>query len=203
MRPVLVGRIVIACVVATASGAHASDYDWAYELPDSAKEIFRAGQAPNSCDKLRAETHATEASYVIRDAGIFRDRSCADRIARLPDDFAEKPELLLAIRFYRLRLGDESQVAPLLDSFDRHARKIGDHFTVELFGFLPDWEHTGRRLARHSRYSGGASSELLYSALLWKRFLYGQQPGFRESCLRVVEEERVSDRWVPRFCGGE
>jgi hypothetical protein len=79
-----------------------------------------------------------------------------------------------AYSFYRLRLGDISFIDNLIDCFDKEARKIGDHYTIELFGFLPDWEKSGLCLVRHAKYSDGAASEMLCSAILWRRFFYGE-----------------------------
>ena len=203
MRLVHIRSVALLSIAAIAAVGHASDDDWAYELPDTGKAIFEAGQPPRSCNHLNAEMDALTVYHVIRDAGLFRDSSCGDHIGKLPDDLAGEPAVLDAIRFYQVRLGDVSRLAPLLDSFDRRAREIGDDITVELFGFLPDWEHTGRRLARHSRYSDGAGSELLRSALQWKLYLYGREPGFHESCLQVVNEEQVRERWVAAFCGAQ
>jgi hypothetical protein len=143
-----------------------------------------------------------EAVYLaIRDAGLFRVASCGREIDRLPSGIRSSTPINLAIAFYRLRMGDQSHMQTLLDAFDREAKQTGDHWVVGLFGFLPDWKDTGRRLARHATYADGAAAELLSSAFSWKFFLYGKEKGFREECLRALAEEKVTTDWANGLCG--
>jgi hypothetical protein len=86
----------------------------------------------------------------------------------------------------------------LIDVFDREARGVGDHGIVMLFGFLRAWDATGRRLARHASYSDGAATELLYSALKWQRFLYGEED-FKGNWFKYDREEGVKESVLMYF----
>ena len=169
--------------------------DWAYECPDSAKSIYvnRATQIP--CGEISNLMNRNEKGRVyiaIRDAGLFGDTSCSSYLNDLSSRIDSDPYLRDVIAFYRLRMGDSSQLKILVDTFDREAKVVGDHAVVELFGFLSDWEHSGRRLARHAKHSDGAASELLCSALSWRRFLYGEEE-FRTNWFKYGRAEAVDE----------
>jgi len=63
---------------------------------------------------------------------------------------------------------------------------------------LGDWDISGKRLVRHARYSDGAGSELLCSALMWRRFLYGEKD-FEMRWDRIGKEENVDAGRLQRF----
>jgi hypothetical protein len=195
-------RAVLFAFVGVLVSATARADDWAYTLAyegDEWKQIWSSGHPPTSCDSMGDDP---ETIYLaIRDAGLFRVASCAAEIDRLPAETRSSSPIDLAIAFYRLRMGDHSRLRTLLDVFDREARQTGDHLVIELFGFLPDWEQSGRRLARVATYADGAVAELLNSALTWKRFLYGHEKGFREECFKVWAEEHANSEWATSCCG--
>ena len=181
--------------------AYDDDFDWAYELSDSAKVIYKNKQIQipySEIGRLLNENKHWLAYRVIRDAGIFKDKSCIGIFLKEIDRIEKVPRLRDAYYFYRLRLGDDSFLANLLSSFDKDARTTGDHYTVELFGFLPDWQQSGRRLVRHAGYSDGAASQLLCSAILWRRFLYGEHE-FKNNWFEAGKRESINYKVLQYF----
>jgi len=90
-------------------------------------------------------------------------------------------------------MGRSESLATLLDIFDMEAAQVGDHIVVELFGFLDDWENTGRRLVKHAKTSDGAATELLCSALMWRRYLEGEKV-FKENWYKYSRLEKLQPR---------
>jgi hypothetical protein len=176
--------------------------DWAQDPFGESKKTYFAHHGPFPCEKIPQyadDLDVTAIYWAIRDAGIFKDRSCMPYLKKAE---SIKHDLVdTAILFYRYRLGDKSQLAPLLRQFDDLGQDPGDSLLIELFGFLPDWEKTGRRLARATAHSDGHGAEVLSAAFEWKRFLYGKSPGFSSTCRKVAVEEHVDEVWVPDMCG--
>lgn len=179
--------------------------DWAYELPNRAKDIYIKKEAQYSCKELQKliSTKSEKAIYItIRDAGIFRDPSCSEIIQKNRAELMKIPGLPNAIDFYDYRLGDAEGLNRLARSFDLDAKRTQDHWTVSLFGFLNDWEVSGKRLVRHSAYSDGAGSELLCSALKWRRYLYGEvdfeKHWFSIGKKEGVKHDKLQDKY--EFC---
>jgi hypothetical protein len=86
----------------------------------------------------------------------------------------------------------------LAEIFDKEARIVGGHWAVELFGFLDDWDVSGKRLVRHSLHADGAAAELLCSAIMWRRYLYGEKL-FKEKWYEVGKKERIDKRILDHF----
>ena len=103
-----------------------------------------------------------------------------------------------AVSFYLVRLGDRQQVNVLAEIFDKEAGFVGDHWVVELFGFLDDWDVSGKRLVRHSGYADGAAAESLCSAIMWRRYLYGKKI-FKENWYKVGKKEKIEKRILDHF----
>jgi len=151
--------------------------DWAFELHASAKDVYakKSMQVPCSDIPRLLSTKAEKSIYLaVRDAALFRDKSCRPIIQKYRADLAKIPGLPNAMSFYDYRSGDANGLRQLSRSFDADARHTQDHWTVEILGFIADWDTAGRRLVRHSSYSDGAGTELLCSALKWHRYLYGE-----------------------------
>ena len=198
-------------LIATASMAQAppevfrwpSDH-WANELNETSKRNFRNRVRSFPCSNLGkylAERDTRAAYWAIRDAGLFRDEACK---AHIDSQVKESHPLVeLAGTFYRYRMGDEHELSALVDEFDREASTVPDHLIVELFGFIEDWEHAGRRLARHIPRVDGAATTALASAFEWKRFLYGDRADYKATCERIAHEEQVAAQWMPTMCGAD
>ena len=178
--------------IALSSNA-ANANDWAYELPDRAKNIYAEKKLVNCGDiesLLKVENHK-DLYFLIRDAALFKDNSCESSIKRNLTRLKKIEGVSDAISFYQYQLGDNTKLKELADSYDRSAQEIQDHWTVELFGFIGEWELTGRRLVRHAKSADGAGSELLCSALKWKRFLYGEVD-FQKNWIKYGDIENLS-----------
>lgn len=175
--------------------------DWAYELPAEAKEIYLWKRTQIPCSelgKLVQKKDADKSHIAIRDAGLFGDKSCGPYIRRYRDALSALG-LSNTVAFYYLKTGDSSRRDDLVKSFDREATRVGDHVTVELFGFLEDWEATGRRLVRHAKRADGAAGETLCSAIAWRRFLYGEVL-FEQNWFAIGKQEEVDrERLVHYF----
>lgn len=188
----LLRTIPAICLLTVSSMAMANE-DWAYELPDSAKLIYMKKSIQIPCSRIEDLIQSNDNSSIyiaIRDAGLFHDHSCALTVERYRKSLEKMDGVRDAIAFFLYRQGNEHQLDVLAKSFDRDAKRIGDHWTVELFGFLNDWNIAGRRLVRHASYSDGAGSEVLCSALMWKRYLYGEED-FEKNWYRIGKEENI------------
>jgi len=210
--------LVILLLIYTISPAIATE-DWAYELSAEAKQIYKKKivqypckniptllsqsvssdfkQTPTGFILTSVQNEKTDEIYrAIRDAGLFRTKTCDSVIKRNIERLDELPGVKDAIAFYYYRLGDKNKLNILATDFDNKAS--GDHWTVELFGFLDDWEISGVRLVRLAAHSDGAGSELLCSALMWRRYLYGEK-NFKDNWYRVGKKEKVDKRRLDNF----
>ena len=183
--------------------------DRAYELSAEAKQIYKKKIIQYPCKNIPAllrqsmspDFKQTTRGYVlvpvqnditdelyftIRDAGLFRTKSCDAFIRRNMDALNELPGVKDAIAFYYYRLGDKQQLNILATNFDKMI--TGDDSTVELFGFLDDWDVSGVRLVRHAAHADFAGAELLCSAIMWRRYLYGEK-NFKDIWYKVGEKE--------------
>jgi hypothetical protein len=190
---------IILCIC-MAGSALASE-DWAYELSPHAREIYEKRIIQIPCEKipkLLNEKNTQDLYLAIRDAGIFKEESCRRIIQKHMDELMQLPDVKGAVSFYLLRLGDRQQLNVLAKVFDKEARATGDHWVVELFGFLDDWDVSGKRLARHSGYSDGASAEILCSAIMWRRYIYGEKT-FKQKWYEVGKKEKIEKHILDLF----
>jgi hypothetical protein len=210
--------ILIIVFICTASNIFAAD-DWTYELSAEAKQIYKKKIIQYPCKNIPAllsqsmspDFKQTTRGYVlvpvqndmtdelyftIRDAGLFRAKSCDAFIRRNMDALNELPGVKDAIAFYYYRLGDKQQLNILATDFDNKA--TGDDSTVELFGFLDDWDVSGVRLVRHAAHADFAGAELLCSAIIWRRYLYGEKT-FKDNWYKVGKKEMVDKRRLDYF----
>jgi hypothetical protein len=196
VRLLLVGSAFLLVSVSAPGFAQGWD-DWTYELSPEARRIYAEKRVQVPCSdigRLLQTGHAAQVYVAVRDAGLFGDRSCARYIERQAKALAGWN----AVAFYRLKLGDRRQLRVLARSYDRIGARAGDHETVELFGFLDDWEMSGRRLVRHAQRADGAAAELLCSAIMWRRHLYGEA-AFEADWFRVGREEKVNEPKLRHF----
>lgn len=167
--------------------------DWAYELRPSAKAIYATKYAQVSCAEVPRllSSKAEKSVYIaVRDAALFQDKNCASTIRKHRGVLSKIPGLADVISFYEYRSGDTNGLHRLARSFDAEAKHTQDHWTVEIFGFIANWDITGRRLVRHAAYSDGAGTEVLCSALKWHRYLFGEVD-FEKHWFSIGKEERV------------
>jgi hypothetical protein len=177
------------------SSAFAAE-DWAYELSSKAREIYAQKKTQIPCEKIPEllKRNNTQDIYIaIRDAGLFQTKSCGVIIQKHANALNQLPGVKDAIAFYFFKQGDKQQLNILADDFDKEARSMGDHWTVDLFGFMDDWNISGVRLVRHAAYSDAVGAELLCSALMWRRYLFGEK-SFSENWYKVGKQEQVVQR---------
>ncbi len=207
-----------------ATGSAFAVDDWAYELSAKAKKIYKTKTIQFACEeipkllhslpeigKTMSETKARNISnmiqqgnirqelyFAIRDAGLFQTKSCEPIIRQYADSLNNMSGVKDAIAFYFYKLGDKQKISILANDFDKEARVAGDHWTVDLFGYLDDWDISGVRLVRHAAYSDAAGSELLCSAIMWRRYLYGEKV-FKDNWYGIGEKEKVNRRALDHF----
>lgn len=187
-----------------AADAHypmSADDDWAYELPSSAKEIYLRKTSTASCTVLSELTEknlSLAASIAIRDAALFGDKRCAQEIQRNSSRLMKDEITRLSVLFYRSQFGDAEAKKTLIQSYDREIAKRADYPAVELFGYMSDWDQTGRRLVRLANRADGSAAEDLCSALSWRRFLYGEVP-FSNAWFQIGSEEKVDTKKLERY----
>jgi len=181
--------------------------DWAFEPDEVARSRLERKEGSFRCAELGryiAENDPWAAYHAIRDAALFDDSSCAEALARLRRLLDEKPVTRVALHFYEARRGSREALAALVSEFDADAidQETGSSrpdVVVSLFGFLPDWDQTGRRLLRYRKYSDAHASEMVAAALEWKRFLFGRNPDYREKCLEAARLEGMIEQ-AQRLC---
>jgi hypothetical protein len=192
--------------------------DWAYELSAEAKQIYRKKIVQYPCKKIptlldqsmspefkQTQTGLTlvpvqnektdEIYFTIRDAGLFRTKSCESYIKQHISRLNELPGVKAAIAFYFYRMGDKQQLNNLIADFDKAS---SDDFAVELFGFLDDWNVSGVRLVRLAAHADASGAELLCSSIMWRRYLYGEKI-FKDNWYSVGKNEKVDKRRLDHF----
>jgi hypothetical protein len=178
-----------------------ADDDWAYELSIAAKDIYlrKAITVPcNVLGELINKEKYLAASIAIRDAALFGDKGCAQEIQKNSKRLLNKEHTRLAMLFYRSHFGDTEATKALIQSYDKEIGKQADYPAVELFGYMSDWDQTGRRLVQLANRADGSAAECLCSALSWRRFLYGEV-SFAESWFRIGKEEKIEAAKLERY----
>jgi hypothetical protein len=187
-------------LVGISSAVNAAD-DWAYDFTAQAKEIYVDRKIQLPCSRIEGLLRDNDFSGVyitIRDAAIFRIKSCGEYIKRNLDRLNNLDGVRDAVAFYFYVNDDTSKLKFLASSFDREAKRTGDHWTVDIFGFVDEWNVTGRRLVRHAQYADAVGAELLCSAIKWRRYLYGDEP-FERNWFVIGEEENVDPKKLKHF----
>lgn len=175
--------------------------NWAYELSDEAKEIYAKKKTQIACagiDDLLRNNDTSGLYIAIRDAALFEVRTCDKHIKKNLDQLKKLDGVKDAIVFYNYKNGDVAGLKLLAQSFDKDARRVGDHWTVELFGFLNEWEVSGKRLVRHAKYADTVGAEALCSSIMWRRYLYGEKD-FKYYWFKIGEEEKVPLKKLKHF----
>jgi hypothetical protein len=181
------------CVCVFAGVAPAQD--WAFQLSDKAKEIYTKKKIQIPCKSIGDLLNKDDINGLytaIRDAELFGDKTCDKYIKKNLERLKKTGGATDAVAFYFYKNGDSSGLKLLANSYDKDAQGIGDHWTVDLFGFLNEWEISGRRLLRHVKCCSDAiGGEALCSAIMWRRYLYGEKD-FKYFWFKIGEEEEVS-----------
>jgi hypothetical protein len=178
--------------------------DWQYFSEEKAKEIFAKKQIQIPCvcisDLLQKKDFAG-VFIAIRDAALFGDKSCETYIKKHLRKLKKIDGVKDAVAFYSYKNGDPSALKLLAKSYDAEAQKVGDHWTVDLFGFINEWQISGRRLVRHAKCcSDGVGGETLCDAIAWRCELYGKED-FKYYWFKIGEEEKVSSEILQHFYG--
>jgi hypothetical protein len=176
--------------------AFAAD-DWAFQLGDEAKEIYSKKKTQISCqqiDKLIDSNDNVGLYIAIRDAALFGDRTCKKYIDRNYKHLMNLVGVRDAVTFYKFKNGDSSALGLLAQTYDREVGVItGDHWVVDIFGFIEEWDVSGRRLVKRASSAQEVGSELLCSAIMWRRYLHGEKD-FKDHWFQIGKEEKVSSK---------
>jgi len=179
-----------------------SAQDWAFQLSDKAKEIYAEKKIQISCKRIGDLLNKDDINGLhtaIRDAALFDDKTCERHIKKNLERLKQTEGAKDAVAFYFYKNGDPSGLKLLANSYDKDAQSIGDHWTVDLFGFLNEWEISGRRLVRHVKCCSDAiGGEALCSAIMWRRYLYGEKD-FKHFWFKIGQEENVSLEKLQHF----
>jgi hypothetical protein len=175
--------------------------DWAYECSATAKDIYTKQKIQIPCariDDLLEKNDINGVYIAIRDAALFGDKTCKKYIEKNLGKL-KKVGVKDVVAFYAYKNGDPSGLKLLAKSYDKNAQKVGDHDTVDLFGFINEWQISGRRLIRHVKCcSDAVGGELLCSAISWRCYLYGKED-FNHFWFKIGEEEKVSLKKLQYF----
>ena len=194
--------ITLLLAIASSSRAVSETIDWSYEISEKAKARFINRDITIPCsdlDTLLAEKKSDELYIAIRDAALFKDNSCMNPIQRNITALNRLSRVKDAVSYYKYVMGDKTMLKRLATTYDNEGKQVGDHWTVEIFGYLPDWDVTGVRLVQHARFADGVAAEELCSAIAWRRFLYGEVV-FRENWFSIgrklgIPDERLKNRY--------
>jgi hypothetical protein len=168
--------------------------DWVLES-EEAKEIYSKKKTQIPCKRIGDLFDKDDINGVyiaIRDAALFGDKTCDKYIKKNLERLKRTEGAKDAVAFYSYKNGDPSGLKLLADSYDKEVQTIGDHWTVFIFGFMNDWEVSGRRLVRHAKCcTDGIGGEALCSAIWWRQYLYGEKD-FKHFWFKIGKEENVS-----------
>jgi hypothetical protein len=172
--------------------------DWAYECDAKAREIYNKKiiQIPcASIDDLLRKNDSIGVYVAIRDAALFGDKTCETYIKKYLRRLKKLDGAKDVIAFYSYKNGDPKGLKLLASSFDKDLSE----FAVDLFGFLNEWQISGRRLIRFAKCCHDASGgELLCSAIAWRCYLYGKED-FKRNWFKIGGEEGVSKEILQDF----
>jgi len=176
--------------------------DWVFESSaKEAKEIYTKKKIQIPCKRIGEllKNDDMHGVYIaIRDAALFGDKTCNTYIKKNLDRLNRTEDVKDAVAFYSYKNGDPSGLKLLADSYDKEGR-TDDHSTVNLFGFLNEWEISGKRLVRHAKCcSDLVGGEALCSAIWWRRYLYGEKD-FKYFWFKIGKEENVSSEKLQHF----
>jgi hypothetical protein len=171
--------------------------DWAYECGNEAKEIYAKKKIQIPCsriDDLLKKNDINRMYIAIRDAALFEDKTCDIYIKKNLSKLKKLDGVKDAVAFYSYKNGDPAGLKLLAGSFD----KDQNDFAVDLFGFLDDWQISGIRLIRYAKFSDASGSEQLCSAIMWRRYLYGEK-NFKHFWFKIGKKEKVNLKVLQHF----
>jgi hypothetical protein len=173
--------------------------DWAfYESEAKAREIYNKKIIQIPCariDDLLRKNDSIGVYIAIRDAALFGDKTCETYIKKYLRKLKKLDGAKDVIAFYSYKNGDQKGLKLLAGSFDKDLSE----FAVDLFGFINEWQISGRRLVRFAKCCHDASGgELLCNAISWRRYLYGEDD-FKRNWFKIGKEEKVSLEILQHF----
>ena len=183
-------------------GAIAQDSrDWQYFTDEKAKETFakKQIQIPCACigDLLQKKDFAG-VFIAIRDAALFGDKSCETYIKKNLGKL-KKFGFMDVVAFYDYKNGDPAGLKLLADSFDKDVKRTRSEDIIDLFGFIDEWQISGRRLIRFAKCcSDGVGGETLCDAIAWRCDLFGKED-FKRFWFKIGKEEDVSLKKLQYF----
>ncbi len=181
---------------------HVMALDWAYECGNDAKEIYSKKKIQIPCsriDDLLKKNDINRMYIAIRDAALFGDKTCDTYIKKNLGKLKKLDGVKDALAFYSYKNGDSSGLKLLAKSYDKDVQRTGSEFAVELFGFLNEWQISGRRLVRFAKCCHDAvGGEILCSAIMWRRYLYGEDD-FKRNWFKIGKEEKVRMEILQHF----
>ncbi len=176
--------------------------DWQYFPEDKSKEVFVKKQIQIPCssiDELLRKKDEMGLYLAIRDAALFGDKTCGTYINKNIRKLKKLVGVKDAIAFYAYKNGDPAGLKLLAESFDKDVKRTYSEFIVDLFGFINEWEISGRRLIQFAKCChDAAGGETLCDAIAWRCELYGKE-NFKRYWFKIGEEEKVSSELLHEF----
>ena len=186
--------LVIAIVVSCISISVYAIEDWTFELTDRAKKAYMEKVLDVSCNNIEQMLNDKEYDAlfnIIRDIALVDNKRCEREINYHMKRLKQNKDLSGVILFYKFkRTGKTKYLKEMTKIFDSKYPKVGDHWIVEIFGYLADWKETGVRLVLRSKNADGSGGELLCSSIKWKRYLFGEER-FRKLWFKYGEQKNV------------
>jgi len=132
--------------------------DWAFfESEAKAREIYTEKKIQVPCARIEDLLHQNDSMGVyiaFRDAALFGDKTCETYIKKYLRKLKKLDGAKDAVAFYSYKNVDPKGLKRLADSFDKDLSE----FAVDLFGFINEWQISGRRLVRFAKCCQGQIS---------------------------------------------
>lgn len=176
--------------------------DWQYFPEEKSKEVFAKKQIQIPCssiDDLLRKKDDLGVYLAIRDAALFGDKTCGTYIKKNLRKLKKSACVKNAVAFYFYMNGDPDGLKLLADYFDKDVALNCSEGIVDCFGFINEWEISGRRLVRFAKCCHDAiGGETLCDAIAWRCELFGKED-FKRHWFKIGEEEKVSPELLQEF----
>lgn len=176
--------------------------DWESFPEEKSKEVYakKIIQIPcTSIDELLRKKDELGLYLAIRDAALFGDKTCGTYIKKNLRKLKKSVCVKNAVAFYFYMHGDQTGLKLLANYFDKDIEKNCSEGIIDCFGFINEWEISGRRLVRFAKCChDGIGGETLCDAIAWRCELFGKED-FKRYWFKIGEEEKVSSELLHEF----
>ena len=161
------------------------DVMWTYEPGAEQIERYKTGRFDLDCSTSASKDSSYKVFHVLRDAAIYKIEACYPYALEALNKFKNNSDIAIANEFYMYRIGKTKKLDRMMLLFENS--KLSDSLVIEFLGFVENWDLAGRKLLSLLKSSDGSKSQMICSALAWKRGLYGEV-SFKTNYFRIGKE---------------